>query len=225
MKYIGGKGLILIILILSMNLLVFGGRCLAADEGPSLIIPDLDPGDVLLHWTATGDDENIGRAAGYDIRYFPYQFGPIDNEIKWNLAIRVIGEPMPGPSGQPDSMTVRGLTPGASYYFCIKAFDDAGNYSALSNSALAQAADGDFIAGDVNASGRIDGLDVVYLVNYLKGGPPPPAPLLRADCNGDCLVNGSDVLFFLEYFRGGPVPHRGNCEMILSEKKFRTIIR
>ncbi len=223
MKYLSGRGLIVILTMAGVSLLGARGVCLAVNGGSPpgalMVVPAADPGDVILYWTATGDDGYVGRAAGYDMRYLPYNLGPIDTEQKWALAYHADGEPIPRQAGQIDSMVVRGLTPGADYYFCIKAYDEAGNYSALSNSPLAQAAGGDFVAGDVNGSGVIDGLDVIYLVNYLKGGTRPPDPILRADCNGDCAVNGSDILFIVDYFRGGPAPHRGNCDIILSKDK------
>ncbi len=66
--------------------------------------------------------------------------------------------------------------------------------------------------GDANGSGDVNGLDVVYLVNYLKGGGPAPDPLLRGDANGDCVTNGLDVVYLVNYFKGGPAPFRGNCQ-------------
>jgi hypothetical protein len=223
MKYQSGKGLMMIMTMAGLSLFGAGRNCLGVEGGAGSnappTIPLINPGEVILYWTATGDDGYIGRAAGYDMRCVPYEMGPIDTGAKWALAMRLSGEPTPSPAGHIDSMLVSGLEPGASYYFCIKAYDEAGNYSTLSNSALVQAANGDFIAGDVNGSGRVTGTDVVYLVNYLEGGPPPPDPFLRADCNGNCEVNGSDVLYLLSFFRGGPPPYRGNCDMILGEKR------
>jgi hypothetical protein len=226
MKYQSGRGLIIVLFLVIANLTAWEGLGLTEDgssqANAAQIIPQTDPGSVVLYWTATGDDGIVGCATGYDLRYVPYYVGPIDNETKWNQAIRVSGEPIPNPFGHVDSMVINRLTPGASYYFCIKAYDEAGNYSTISNSPLVQAADGDFIAGDVNASGRIDGVDIVYLVNFLKGGPPPPEPFLRADCNGSCNVTGSDVLYLLQYLRGyGPPPFRGNCDRMLSQRSSR----
>jgi hypothetical protein len=102
----------------------------------------IDPGEVLLHWTAPGDDSLVGRATGYDMRYLPESWGPINTDPEWNLAILCSGEPTPSPSGQVDSMIVADLEPGSGYYFCVRAFDDAGNYSGLSNSPLMVAAAG-----------------------------------------------------------------------------------
>ena len=78
-----------------------------------------------------------------------------------------------------------------------------------------------FLPGDANNNGTVNGLDVVYLVNYLRGVGPAPNPLLAADANGNCEVNGIDVVYLVNYFKGfGPAPIRGNC---LAEAKGRQI--
>lgn len=69
----------------------------------------------------------------------------------------------------------------------------------------------EYLAGDANGSGFVNGMDVVYLVYYLKGNGPPPDPLLSADANGDCEVNALDVIYLVTYFKGGPEPFLGNC--------------
>jgi hypothetical protein len=51
-----------------------------------------------------------------------------------------------------------------------------------------------FIRGDANGNGVLNGVDVVYLVNYLKGVGPPPDPYLAGDANGNGEVNGLDVV-------------------------------
>jgi len=71
----------------------------------------------------------------------------------------------------------------------------------------------DYVAGDVNGSGVANGLDVVYLVAYLKGGNEPPYSCLcgahgdlfvGADANGSCDINGLDVTYMINHFKGGP---------------------
>ena len=69
----------------------------------------------------------------------------------------------------------------------------------------------DYLAGDANGSGSINGLDVVYLVDYLKGINPPPDPIYAGDANGDCIVNGVDVVYLVAYLKGGAAPFLGNC--------------
>jgi hypothetical protein len=69
-----------------------------------------------------------------------------------------------------------------------------------------------YISGDANYDGITNGLDIIYLANYLKGGPLPPkicpcAPhdvlMVGADANGSCAVNGLDVTFILNHLREG----------------------
>lgn len=113
----------------------------AAHDAPILPIIADNNGEVLLHWTAPGDDNYQGRAAAYDIRYRQYIYGPIDNESRWQNATQVYGEPSPSLAGIRDSMLVSGLEPGERYYFGIKTRDEVGNSSGLSNSPSITASD------------------------------------------------------------------------------------
>jgi hypothetical protein len=176
-----------------------------------------NPGEIALRWTAPGDDGNSGRATGYDLRYRPVRFGPIDSEVQWATATPVIGEPQPSWPGQRDSITVQGLEYGQAYYFCLKTYDESRNYSALSNSPLIVAGDtlndtSDFIPGDVNGDGFCRGTDVVCLISFFHGEAPPPRPFLAGDANGDCYVNLADATYLIRFFKGfGNAPTRGNC--------------
>ncbi|UCE65822.1 MAG: hypothetical protein JSU85_13320 [Candidatus Zixiibacteriota bacterium] len=63
-----------------------------------------------------------------------------------------------------------------------------------------------YIRGDANGDGNLSGLDVIYLVSYFKGGPPPD-PMEAGDANGDGMTNGLDVVYLVAYFKGiGPPP-------------------
>jgi hypothetical protein len=66
--------------------------------------------------------------------------------------------------------------------------------------------------GDVNADGRIDIGDVVYLINYLYIGGPEPACMPVTSCgdvNADGLVSVADVVYLLNYlFESGPPPSK-----------------
>jgi hypothetical protein len=65
----------------------------------------------------------------------------------------------------------------------------------------------EFLLGDANGDGVIDGADVVYLLNYLYRGGDPPDPLGAGDANCDAIVDGSDVVYLLNYlYRGGDPP-------------------
>ena len=85
---------------------------------------------AALSWTATGDDTSTGTAAYYDVRY---SLSPIDS-VNFNSATQAVGEPDPKPAGSPDTFVVSGLDFSTTLYFAIKAFDEWGNASGVSNS-------------------------------------------------------------------------------------------
>ena len=61
--------------------------------------------------------------------------------------------------------------------------------------------------GDVNGDEVINSADVVYLINYLFKGGPPPEPLEAGDVNCDGIINSADVVYLINYlFKGGPPP-------------------
>jgi subtilisin family serine protease len=122
---------------------VSGGRLNAffpiaePDDVPPAAIVDLattgaTSNSLFVGWTATGDDGTTGTAAENDLRY---SLAPID-DASFASATRVIGLPVPGPSGTPQSTEVLGLTAGTQYYFAIKAKDEWGNSGPLSNVAI-----------------------------------------------------------------------------------------
>jgi hypothetical protein len=82
-----------------------------------------------LCWTAPGDDGWTGRAAAYDLRY---STAPI-TEANFTSATPVPGVPPPKRGGSDECITVDGLASEPAYYFAIKARDEAGNWSPLSN--------------------------------------------------------------------------------------------
>jgi hypothetical protein len=70
----------------------------------------------------------------------------------------------------------------------------------------------DYIWGDANGDGIMDVSDVVYLLNYLFAGGPPPNPMAAGDANGDCVVDISDVVYLLNcLFVSGLCPEK-YCE-------------
>lgn len=87
-------------------------------------------GTVILTWTATGDDGDTGKASSYIIRYFTTA---IDSN-NWDSAFDVDGEPSPQSAGNRETFTITGLSPGQTYYFAVRALDEAGNISDVSNS-------------------------------------------------------------------------------------------
>jgi hypothetical protein len=71
-----------------------------------------------------------------------------------------------------------------------------------------------YAVGDANSSGVYNGIDVTFMVAYLKGGAAPeytcdcpgfdPPMYVACDVNGSCSFNGLDVTYSVSYFKGGP---------------------
>jgi len=61
--------------------------------------------------------------------------------------------------------------------------------------------------GDANRDGDVSVSDVVYLINFLFKGGPPPNPFNIVDTNCDGEVSISDAVYLVNYlFKGGPEP-------------------
>jgi len=106
------------------------------DTTPPAAINDLTVGNITgttitLYWTAPGDDNNVGNASYYDIRYSNIV---ITNEAEWDAAIQVANETTPQPAGTSEQFTIQGLNIETIYYFVIKTADTFPNWSNLSNS-------------------------------------------------------------------------------------------
>ncbi len=87
---------------------------------------------VILAWTATGDDGNVGQATSYDMRYADIVLA--DNLSRWSaVGIQVQDEPAPAVSGTAESITITNLLPNTQYYFSLMVVDDNGNKSGISN--------------------------------------------------------------------------------------------
>lgn len=111
------------------------------DLGPPSDISDLraveggETGEVLLQWTAPGDDGDTGSAEQYIIRYNTSGL----SAANWDTSVDVANQVVPGDAGLSESFTVTGLVPEARYYFALMAVDEAENPSQMSNVATAEA--------------------------------------------------------------------------------------
>jgi phosphodiesterase/alkaline phosphatase D-like protein len=84
---------------------------------------------VTVQWTAVGDDSLTGTATSYDLRMSTSAI----TAANFASATALTGEPTPAAAGTIQSVTVRGLSRQVTYWFAIKAADDAANVSAISN--------------------------------------------------------------------------------------------
>jgi hypothetical protein len=96
-------------------------------------------GSLALVWTAPGDDGQDGTAAQYDIRFSNQ---PID-DTSWASANPLDTALVPPPStgGRIETIVIMGLDSGRDYHFALKAVDDVGLWSELSNSAAGRTKD------------------------------------------------------------------------------------
>jgi Tol biopolymer transport system component len=63
------------------------------------------------------------------------------------------------------------------------------------------------ICGDADGNGKINLLDVSYIISYLYRGGPKPEPIKSADVDNSDKVNLLDVSYIISYlYRSGPKP-------------------
>lgn len=91
--------------------------------------------DVMLTWTATGDDGGVGKATSYELRYKSVAIAGVDTLSWWNTS-GVISTGPPSLAGATDSAIVAGLDTTRTWYFMIRAVDDVGNRAGFSNLAV-----------------------------------------------------------------------------------------
>ncbi len=159
---------------------------------------------ATVHWTAAGDDGNVGTAAGYDLRYAPYRL----SESNWSTGTRVTDVPVPLPAGTEQSATVDGLADNQTYYFAIRAVDEAGNWSPVSNNSSWSGCSCVGTTGNVNGDGldEVNILDLTDMVAYLFLGMGSVACPVEANLDGDPdgSLTISDLNMLVHYLFGDP---------------------
>jgi hypothetical protein len=99
-----------------------------------LNVSNITYNSVTLSWTAPGDDENLGTAKNYDLRYSK---NPIVGNADFENATKVSSPPLPEIAGTGQTFTVENLESKETYYFAIKTSDEVENWSEISNTAEA----------------------------------------------------------------------------------------
>lgn len=97
------------------------------DSVADLLVEFVSLTQVILSWTAPGEDGSTGTAAEYDIRY---STSPI-TDANWTYATQVSNEGSPKEAGEDELLGVGGLSSCTTYYFAIKTRDAYDNWSAL----------------------------------------------------------------------------------------------
>ncbi|MHC4598341.1 MAG: RCC1 domain-containing protein, partial [Planctomycetota bacterium] len=88
-------------------------------------------GTAILTWTATGDDGYVGTAMRYVVKFSTTRLTgeSFDRATSFPQAWKVL------PAGEEERHAIDGLTPGRKYFFAVKAQDEVGNTSDMSNAA------------------------------------------------------------------------------------------
>lgn len=86
---------------------------------------------ALLIWTAPADVGPSGMASQYDIRISRDPITPTN----FAAATPILAAPVPLDPGSGQEHLVTGLLPGSNWYVAIRSRDEAGNWSAVSNTA------------------------------------------------------------------------------------------
>jgi hypothetical protein len=119
-----------------LTLLNTAGEGTQIDTTPPATINDLEAsvgsqqGQVILGWTAPGDDDNTGAAASYVVKYATSEI----TDATWNSAGTAPNPGFPETAGTTETYALSGLTPGEHYFFAVRAYDEEQNSSAVSNS-------------------------------------------------------------------------------------------
>jgi hypothetical protein len=85
---------------------------------------------------APGDDGMSGSASLYEMRYSNLPIAAGDTLAWWAAAAVVGGMPAPAVAGATDSVVVQNLVPSRTYYFLVRAADEAFNWSGFSNAVI-----------------------------------------------------------------------------------------
>ncbi len=65
----------------------------------------------------------------------------------------------------------------------------------------------EYLCGDADGSSSVSISDVVFLINYIFAGGPPPEPLMSGDVDCSGSVTISDAVYLINFiFAGGPAP-------------------
>ncbi len=122
-----------------MGLVLLGGPGAFRDVTPPSAVRDLEAlpdtrTSLALQWTAPGNDSFQGRASAYDIRYSLEMI----TEENWGVAHQAPDPLRPQSAGSREEFILTGLEPETDYHVALKALDEAGNISRLSNVAQAR---------------------------------------------------------------------------------------
>jgi len=157
-----------------------------------LSVVNVDTTSVTLSWAAPGDDGYVGTARTYAVKYAT---DPITEE-NWASAAQVGFPDRAKTAGETEHFKLTGLQVNSAYYFAVKAIDESGNWSPLSNVADTITGDTTLILwtkvidlpGDQTATGLAIGSDGSIMIAGVTGTyGNHDALLVKTDAEGNLL--------------------------------------
>lgn len=92
-------------------------------------VPGCNPGEIILTWTAPGEDGDYVKAASYTVRYALSSF----TESEFDSKTLLIQNWFPQERYKTETKLLTGFVPGVTYYFALKATNDTADTSKMSN--------------------------------------------------------------------------------------------
>jgi len=127
---------------------------------------------AVVQWNAPGDDDTLGLAVEYDLRYAPNGI----SEATFLTATR-IPTPSPGPYRYPQAVSLSGLSCGQAYAFMLKTRDESCNWG---GSNVVTGAASNCGGGEVEYSSHKDvGASAPAVLEFSRATPNPSSGSVR----------------------------------------------